>query len=73
MIESLGDRLSDYKYPASLNHFGVDAYIVKAYPYEHKNHLLYLSDKAYWINHFNQTRRNRIGNKLPKGFLEIIM
>ena len=73
IVESLGNSLNDYKYPASRSLFGVDAYIVKIYPYGHKYHLLYQSDTAYWMNHFNQTRRNRIGNKLPKGFLEIIM
>ncbi len=72
IVESLGDSLSDYKYPASQNLFGVDAYIVKIYPQGHKYHLLYQSDIAYWINQFNQTQRNRIGKKQPKGFLEII-
>ena len=73
IVEALNDKLTDYKHPASQNIFGVDAYIVKLYPTEHKYYNLYISDSAYWMNHFNKTRRNRIGNKLQKGFLEINM
>jgi hypothetical protein len=73
IVEALNDKLTDYKHPASQNIFGVDAYIVKLYPAGHKYYNLYLSDSAYWMNHFNKTRRNRLGNKLQKGFLEINM
>jgi hypothetical protein len=73
VIDALKNQLIDYKHPASQNTFGVDAYIVSIYPPNHKYHPLYLADAAYWMNHFNRTRRNRIGNKLKKGFLEINM
>jgi hypothetical protein len=69
--KELGDKLINYKYPASKNLFRVDAYLVRLYPKGHKYYSIYESDRAYWMDHFNKTRRNRIGNKLPKGFLEI--
>jgi hypothetical protein len=71
VVEALNNQLVNYKYPASQNIFGVDAYLVSIYPPEHKCYPLYLADWAYWMSHFNRTRRNRIGNKLRKGFLEI--
>lgn len=70
-VESLGVKLNDFKYPNSEKLFGVDAYIIEVYPENHKNRNLYLSDYAYWIDRFTKTRRIR-GNKLSKGFLEII-
>ncbi|HEY4322812.1 MAG TPA: hypothetical protein VGN20_02470 [Mucilaginibacter sp.] len=73
VVEALGNDLTDYKYPASQIIFGVDAYIVKTYPSDHKYYSSYLADKAYWMDFFNKTRRNRIGNKLAKGFLELNM
>ncbi len=73
VVDELGDRLADFKYPASKSTFGVDAYIIRVYPPAHKRYTPYQLDKAYWMDHFAKTRRNRIGNKLPKGFLEIIM
>ena len=73
VAEKLGDDLKDFKYPLSEIVFGVDAYLVKIYPPGHQLHQLYVSDSAYWLHHFTQTRRNRIGNKQHKGFLEIKM
>ncbi len=73
VIDGLGDKLTDFKYPASQNIYGVDAYIVKSYPQSHKFYSAFEADRAYWLNHFSKARRNRIGNKLPKGFLEIKM
>jgi hypothetical protein len=73
IIETLNVNLTNFNYPASQNIFGVDAYIVRFYPEGHKFHPLYLSDRAYWMAHFTKTRRNRIGNNFPKGFLEINM
>jgi hypothetical protein len=66
-------NLIDYKYPVSQSIFGVDAYIVKIYPSDHKLYTIYQADRAYWMSYFSKTRRNRIGNKLSKGFLEINM
>ncbi len=71
IIDELGDKLLNYKYPASKNVFGVDAYLVRYYPRNHKHYSIHQADYAYWMDHFNKTRRNRIGNKLQKGFLEI--
>jgi hypothetical protein len=73
IAERLDDDLKDFKYPLSEIIFGVDAYLIKRYPPIHPMHRLYISDTAYWMDHFSKTRRNRIGNKLRKGFLEIKM
>jgi len=52
---------------------GIDAYILKIYPVEHKSYAFYQADKSYWIDKFDKTRRNnRTGLKSAKGFLEII-
>lgn len=64
-------QLKNFVYPKSLEIYKVDAYIVVTYPDEHKNSFLYMSDKFYWIDHFNKTRRNRKGYRHPKGFLEL--
>jgi hypothetical protein len=51
---------------------GIDAYIVQVYPVEHGLYSFYESDRSYWIDKFDSTRRNcRTGIKSPKGFLEI--
>jgi hypothetical protein len=68
IVEVLNDSLTDYKYPASKTIFGVDAYIIRTYPTDHKYYLSYRADQAYWMDHFSRTRRNRIGNKLQKDF-----
>jgi len=73
IAEKLRDELKDFKYPFSEIVFGVDAYLVKKYPPNHRLYNLYISDSAYWMAHFSKTRRNRIGNKQSKGFLEIKM
>jgi hypothetical protein len=52
--------------------FGVDAYIVTIFPEKHRNHFYFLSDKAYWMERFSKSRRDKNGMKHPKGFLEII-
>lgn len=71
IAEMFEDTLSEFKYPRSEIMFGVDAYLVKTYPPGHRLYKVYLSDRAYWINHFGKTKRNRVGNKSSKGFLEI--
>ncbi len=72
LIAKLGNMLQSFKYPESETNFAVDAYIVAVYPIEHSQHYLYQHDKAYWIDQFDTTRRNRKGNRYSKGFLEII-
>ena len=70
IIQKLGSKLDDFKYPNSEIIYGVDAYIVEVYPETHKDRFRYISDKAYWMDRFTKTRRFR-GNRLSKGFLEI--
>ena len=65
------DELNNFKYPNSESIYGVDAYIIEEYPEDHKLRFKYLADMAYWIDRFTKTRRNKTGNKLSKGFLEI--
>jgi hypothetical protein len=67
----LGNLLQSFKYPASEINFQVDAYIVAVYPIQHKKYYLYQHDSAYWMDQFDTTRRNKNGNRLSKGFLEI--
>jgi hypothetical protein len=68
----LGADIEQFKYPLSLEIFGVDAYLVKVYKRESKKYPLYIGDQMYWMDKFDKTYRNRSGQKLPKGFLEII-
>ena len=70
-VEAIGTRIDDFKYPLSIEKYGVDAYIVKVYERKHKQYPLYIGDQMYWMDNFDKTRRNRNGIKLPKGFLEI--
>ena len=72
LITNLGNLLQSFKYPASETNFQVDAYIVAVYPIQHKKYYLYQHDRAYWIDQFDTSRRNRKGNRYTKGFLEII-
>lgn len=71
-IDKLGAELEMFKYPLSLEVFGVDAYLVKTYEREDRKYPLYVGDQIYWMDKFDKTHRNRAGQKLPKGFLEII-
>lgn len=70
IIQKLGSKLDNFKYPNSEIIYGVDAYIVEVYPETHSETFRYISDKAYWMDRFTKTRRIR-GNRLSKGFLEI--
>jgi len=72
VVEQLGNKLDNFKYPNSEMIYGVDAYIVEVYPENHKERFKYISDRAYWYDRFTKTRRIR-GNKLSKGFLEIFI
>lgn len=55
----------------SLENYNVDGYIVKTYPRENRKVALYMGDWTYWMDRFDKTRRNKFGNRYPKGFLEI--
>jgi hypothetical protein len=71
IVERLGTGLNLYKYPGSIENYGIDGYILKVYPVNHEQYSMYLGDRAYWMDHFTKSKINRRGNKLPKGFLEI--
>jgi len=71
VIEPNEALLNNYKFPQSVDIFVVDAYIVKVYPDNHLKYPLFIGDRSYWMDRFDRTRRNRAGNRLPKGFLEI--
>ena len=71
IAEKHGKDLENFKYPNSLANFGVDAYLVVVYPRKHSNYPLYIGDRAYWMDAFDKTKRNRNGIKHPKGFIEI--
>jgi hypothetical protein len=71
VVEAFEEQLEDFKFPGSEIKFGVDAYIIKVYPIDHKCYPLYLGDQFYWKDHLSKTGRNRAGNRFPKGFLEI--
>ncbi|CAG5081304.1 DUF6932 family protein [Parvicella tangerina] len=72
-VQKLGEKLRPFVYPQSKSNYpGIDAYIVEVYPEDSNKFMLFKSDTAYWHNQFDTTRRNRQGQKEPKGFLEII-
>ena len=50
--------------------YGVDGYIVKVYPEEHKEYMRMESTLIYWQNWFSTSRRNRSKKRFPKGFVE---
>lgn len=65
------DKLEKLKYPFSLETHQIDGYFVKIYPKSHKKYSLYEGDKLYWYHQFTKTKRNRRGNRFPKGFIEL--
>lgn len=71
VAEKLNNELEDFKYPNSLIKFDLDAYVIKVYPHDHKMNSLYKADKIYWMDLFTKNKRNRRGNKIPKGFIEM--
>lgn len=64
--------LSKFVYPQSIEKYNVDGNIVKVYPRKHPKIALYMGDWLYWMDRFDKTRRNRTGNRYPKGFFEIV-
>jgi hypothetical protein len=71
IIDKLGSALHPFKYPQSLG-YGMDAYLVRVFPPEHRLFALYVGDRAYWLDKFTRTQRNRRGIVYRKGFLELI-
>ncbi len=73
LIQRLGEKLDPFRPENSWDAYGVDAYILEVHPLDSKEFVKFTqSDKAYWNGQFDRTRRNRNGDKHPKGFLEII-
>ena len=70
VIAQFGKDLGQFKYPLSLS-YGMDAYIVRVFPPEHRSFALYVGDRAYWLDRFSKTERNRRGIVYRKGFLEL--
>ncbi|SMD46079.1 hypothetical protein SAMN00777080_4758 [Aquiflexum balticum DSM 16537] len=71
IVDKLGNNLNPYKYPESIENYGLDGYIVRVYPQGHDSYGLYAGDRSYWMDHFTKTKISRRGKKFPKGFLEI--
>lgn len=55
-----------------INEEDFSPYIIEVYEEGNESYFKYESDKAYWTNKFDKTRRDRAGRKNPKGFLEVI-
>lgn len=70
-ILEIGSSIDPFRFPNSESIYGVDAYIIEVYPSDEPDYFRTVSDKAYWADRFSKTRRDRNGNKLRKGFLEI--
>ena len=65
LIEDKFRKISKQKY-------GVDAYIVSAYPEDHEKHGLTQGILVYWDNQFSKTRKNRAGKRFKRGYIQII-
>lgn len=71
IIDKIGDKLTLFNQEAIQDKM-LDTYFIVVYPKGHSKEIFYSSDKAYWIDRFDKTRRDRKGIKNNKGFLEII-
>ncbi|WP_184543888.1 DUF6932 family protein [Mucilaginibacter sp. FT3.2] len=72
-VKTKEKELKQFIYPQSMALYGIDAYIIVIYPHNNKYAYHTDADKAYWIDHFGNTKPNRSRKKIPKGFLEIII
>lgn len=73
LVQTLGSQLDNFRPPKCWDVYEVDAYLLEMHPEGSDFHKRFTqSDMAYWYDQFNHTRVNRVGRKLPKGFLEII-
>jgi hypothetical protein len=73
LVEKVKSEIKFLMYPFSKSKYEVDAYIVKTYPFDHKSHKFYESDKLYWLHQFLKTKPNKQGRQMNKGFLKIDM
>lgn len=53
------------------NSFRLDVYLLEDFPANHPKHFFSISDRAYWLQQFTQTRSSRLKNIEQKGFLEL--
>lgn len=66
------NELKQFEAKGANDNFGVDAYLLTAFPTGHEKNFLFESDRAYWMEMFTRTRRDKSGRKHRKGFLEIL-
>lgn len=50
---------------------GLDGYLVVVYPKDHPKYFVTECDEKEWFYLFSQSRTNRKGKKLPKGFIKL--
>lgn len=51
--------------------YKIDAYIVRVFPSDHKDHSKSVSDLLYWEHWFGNSKKNRAKKRFPKGFIEL--
>lgn len=71
-VNAYREDLKSFVSNNSLLGIGIDPYVIEVYREDNESYFRYESDKAYWRNKFEKTRRDRAGRKNPKGFLEVI-
>jgi len=64
-------ELQNFEAKGANDIYVVDAYLLTVFPENHLKSFLFQSDRAYWMERFSRTRRDSLGKKNPKGFLEI--
>jgi hypothetical protein len=73
IVIKLKEKIKPFIYPESIKNYpGVDAYVVEVHEKGSNDFFSFQADRLYWRQQFDTTRRNRAGNKMSKGFLEII-
>ncbi|HRD79427.1 MAG TPA: hypothetical protein PLL53_01610 [Saprospiraceae bacterium] len=51
--------------------YGIDAYFVVVYHEGHEKHSLYQGNIIYWDHQFSKTKKNRVGNRFSRGYVQI--
>lgn len=59
------------KFSVKKHYEKIDAYTIKSYPKNHKFHEVYREDYYYWIDWYSFTRKNRVGKRFEKGFVQL--
>lgn len=55
----------------ALKNYKIDAYLIRIYPKDHKEHFKTVSDLLYWEHWFGHTKKNRAKKRFQKGFIEL--